>query len=153
VEIATSPAVLQDERIGVYGRLLEAQRRLHRIFEQSLRKETGLSIIWFDALLRLGRSDDHQMPINVLGEQLVLSSGGATRLVDRLEENGLVERIACPSDRRVLWARLTDKGLDTVTAATHVHIRDLEEHFSSHMSVEEIATLTTILDRFRNLAA
>ncbi len=140
---------IEDERIGGYGRLLEVQRRLHRIFDRSLRDHFGISSVWYEALLRLGRSPQRQMSISELGEQVVLTSGGATRLVDRLEEMGYIERVACPSDRRVQWVRLTDLGLEVLVAATEVHLRDLDEHFSAHLTTDEMATLADLLDRIR----
>ena len=145
----TSEDILGDNRIAAYGRLVEAQRRLHRLFDRSLRDATGLSVVWFEALLRLARSPEQQLPINELGEQLVLTSGGATRLVDRLEENGYVARTACPEDRRVQWVRLTERGLAIAIDATRHHLGDLEEHFAAHMTSDEMATLSSLLDRLR----
>lgn len=141
--------VIEDERIGAYGRLLEVQRRLHRVFDRSLRDHLGITSVWYEALLRLGRSPQRQMSISQLGEQVVLTSGGATRLVDRLEEQGYIERVACPSDRRVQWVRLTDSGLEVLLAATEVHLRDLDEHFSGRLTADEMDTLADLLDRLR----
>lgn len=141
--------IVQDERISSYGRLVETQRRLHRIFDRSLREEVGISIVWYEAMLRIARSADHRMPINELGEALELSSGGATRLVDRLEESGYVERLPCPTDRRVSWVRLTDRGEGVLAEATEVHLGDLEEHFSSRLSDKEGETLDDLLRRLR----
>ena len=140
---------IEDERISAYGRLLEVQRRLHRVTDRSLRNHFGISSVWYEALLRLGRSPQRQMSISELGEQVGLTSGGATRLVDRLEEAGYIERVACPSDRRVQWLRLTDLGLEVLVAATEVHLRDLDEHFSGLLSTDEMATLAGLLDRLR----
>ncbi len=147
--MTSPPDLLADERITSYGRLVEAHRRLNRIFDRALRERSGLSVVWFEALLRLGRSPDHQMAITELGEQMVLTSGGATRLVDRLEENGYIERISCPTDRRVHWARLTTEGLAVLTDALESHLDDLEEHFSSQLAKTERRTLDKALDRLR----
>ncbi len=148
--MTSPPDLLADERITSYGRLVEAHRRLNRIFDRALRERSGLSVVWFEALLRLGRSPDHQMAITELGEQMVLTSGGATRLVDRLEENGYIERISCPTDRRVHWARLTTEGLAVLTDALESHLDDLEEHFSSQLAKTEQRTLDKALDRLRS---
>ncbi len=141
---------LADDRITAYGRLVEAHRRLSRIFDRRLRAETGLSDTWFEALLRLGRSPDRQLAITELGDQMVLTSGGATRLVDRLVDAGYVTREACPTDRRVQWARLTDAGLAKVTAAIEIHLADLDEHFTSQLTTAELDQLGAVLDRLRD---
>ena len=141
--------VLADERITKFGLMVEANRKLMRTFERSLRKQHGLSMVDFEAMLRLGRSPDRQMSMSELAEQMVLTSGGITRLVDRLAGDDLVERVLCPSDRRVHWARLTDQGVATVSVALTTHLQDLDAHYFGTMSDSEQATMTAILDRLR----
>lgn len=145
--------LISDPRISSYGRLVAAQRRLHRVFDRSLRNQAGISIVWYEALLRVARAADEQMPINELGDALELTSGGATRLVDRLEEKGYIERVRCPTDRRILWARLTDLGLEVLAAATRVHLDDLDENFVSRFTAEEMDTLEGLLRRMRGTHA
>ncbi len=134
-----------DERIRDYGRLVETQRRLHRLFGRSIRDQGGLSMVWYEALIRLARSPEGHLSINELGHAMDLTSGGATRLVDRLEEEGLVARAACPTDRRVQWIGLTATGRATLNAATSIHLDDIEEHFSSRLTPTEADTLRRLL--------
>lgn len=141
--------IVDDDRITAYGTLVETQRSLHRIFDRSLRDRLGISIVWYEALLRLGRTPDHRLPINELGDALNLTSGGATRLVDRLEESGYVVRVGCPTDRRVSWAKLTESGSTVVAEATEVHLADLDEHFTSHLDGDEMRVLGELLTRIR----
>ena len=142
-------AIVDDERITAYGTVVETQRSLHRIFDRSLRDRLGISIVWYEALLRLGRTPEHRLPINELGEAMNLTSGGATRLVDRLEESGYVARVGCPTDRRVWWAELTDAGMAVVSEATEVHLADLDEHFTSRLDESEMSTLAELLKKIR----
>ena len=79
----------------------------------------------------------------------MLTSGGVTRLVDRLASAGQVERLQCASDRRVQWAKLTPHGRDVIEAATATHLSDLEAHFVAEMSSEEMATVSRVFDRLR----
>lgn len=144
----TSP--IDDDRITAYGLLVEASRRLQRTFDRTLRDAHGMSSVTFEALLRLGRSPERQMSMSELGDQMVLTSGGITRLVDRLEGEGYVERLRCGTDRRVQWAHLTDAGLEVVENAALSHLEDLETHFVAPMSADEIAMLNCVLDRFRS---
>ncbi len=142
--------IVGDDRITAFGLLVEAHRRLERTFEKSLREHHGMSIVTFEALLRLARSDDHHMSMSELADQMVLTSGGVTRLVDRLTEAGYVARFQCPSDRRVQWAQLTEEGVRLLTAALRTHLDDLDEHFSSHISDSELPVVTGVLDRLRS---
>lgn len=141
--------LIDDPRISAYGRLVEAQRLLHRAFDRSLREQVGISVVWYEALLRIAKSDGRHMPINELGEAMVLTSGGATRLVDRLEESGYVERVACPTDRRVSWAAITERGLAVLADATEVHLGDLDELFVSKLASDEMANLGAVLRKVR----
>jgi DNA-binding MarR family transcriptional regulator len=143
-------SIVDDDRITAFGLLVEAHRRLERTFEKSLREHHGMSSITFEALLRLSRSDDHRKSMSELAGQMVLTSGGVTRLVDRLTEAGYVARLQCPSDRRVQWAQLTKEGLRVLTAALRTHLDDLDEHFSSHITDAELPVVTSVLDRLRN---
>ena len=115
-------SALNDQLIASYGMLVEANRRLQRTFERSLRDRHNLSLVAFEALLRLGRSEDHQMSMSQLADQMVLTSGGVTRLIDRLERAGYVHRKPCVSDRRVQWAQLTDAGVAAIESAAATHV-------------------------------
>jgi DNA-binding MarR family transcriptional regulator len=146
---AKSIDVLSDERVTQFGLMVEASRRLLRTFEHSLREKHGLAMVEFEAMVRLGRSSERQMSMSELADQMVLTSGGVTRLVDRLATDDLVERAFCPNDRRVHWARLTDTGVETVSAALSTHLKDLDDHYFGAMSEEERSTLSAVLDRLR----
>ena len=147
---STEAQILDDERITAFGLLIEANRRLARTMESSLRSNHALTLVDFEALLRLGRSDERRMSMSELASQMVLTSGGVTRLIDRLVHEGFVERVSCPSDRRVQWARLTKAGERAIAAALETHLADLDEHFFSAMSPQELRTLVAVLDRLRS---
>ena len=148
-----SKSALEDARITEFGLLVEATRRLMRIIETSLRDSHSLTGVEFEAMIRMGRSPDRQMSMSDLANQMVLTSGGITRLVDRLAADGYVDRVSCPSDRRVQWAHLTDAGVETVSQALQTHLADLNEHFFSAMSPEERSVVIPVLDRLRTACA
>ena len=79
----------------------------------------------------------------------MLTSGGATRLVDGLEKRGLVERLSSSTDRRVSLVQLTDHGIEMVDQATRIHLDDLDEHFSSRFGPDELTVFNDLLDRVR----
>ena len=150
MSLSTRSGVLDDDRITEYGLMVEANRRVARVIEASLRASHGLTLVDFEAMVRLGRSPDNQMSMSVLAGQMVLTSGGVTRLVDRLAAQGHVERVSCPSDRRVQWARLTEHGLQTVSTAMTTHLQDLDECYFSVMSDADRSILAGVLDRLRS---
>jgi DNA-binding MarR family transcriptional regulator len=138
-----------DARITAFGMLHEAHRRLDRAFDRSLQEQCGISGAFLEVLLRTGRSSEGRLTMTDLAGQLGLTSGGVTRLVDRVVTAGLVERAACPSDRRVQWVRLTPEGKARLDAALTIHLDDLQRELLDRLDPTELATLTAILDKLR----
>ena len=91
-----------DRLITTFGRLVEAHAALTRRTGRSLEGECGVPQAWFEVLLRISRADGGQVSMGVLAQQVALTSGGVTRLLDRMIDAGLVQRVPCPTDRRVL---------------------------------------------------
>lgn len=141
-------AACGDPAIHTFGVVLEAMARLGRLFDRSMREATGLSTTLFEGLLRLERSGG-EMSMGTLTDQVALTSGGATRLVDKLVANGYVARRQCTEDRRVQYVAITPAGRDVLGRSIDVHLRDLDQHFTGHMTESERQTLVTVFERFR----
>jgi DNA-binding MarR family transcriptional regulator len=138
-----------DERIRVFGLLHEAHRRLDRAFNCSLEQSVGISGPFFEVLLRVGRSPGGRLNMSELAGQLGLTSGGTTRLVDRVVAGGLVERESCPNDRRVQWVVLSAAGERKLDDALEVHLQDLQHELLDRLDPAEIAVLERALDKLR----
>lgn len=104
--------------------------------------ECDLPLAWYEVLLYLHEADDDRLRMHELADSLLLSRSAVTRLVDRVENAGLVRRSACPSDRRGTFVELTPEGRSRFAAAAPVHLRGVDAHFTSLLSTEEAATLT-----------
>lgn len=139
-----------DPAIGTFGRLVEAVRRLDQIFAATLERELDLAMSHFEVLLRLGRSPGGQLRMSTLARQLGVTSGGATRLVDRVSADGLVERQACTSDRRVQHVRLTGSGRQLLADALRLHRADLARELTGRLDDDQRTTLDAILDELRS---
>lgn len=150
--VSAPPTLVLDDRITAFGLLVEVHARLERAFGRVLEAECGISHGWFEALLRIARSPDHQLSMRQLSEQVVLTSGGITRLVDRLEGAGYVQRQAHPTDRRIQQVSLTRAGWRKLEQACAVHLRGLEEHFTGRLTVCELRGLTAALEKLRDPA-
>jgi len=140
---------LDDERITAFGLFDEAHRRLEQTFSASLVARGCVSGPFFEVLARLGRTPRGRLRMSELAEALGVTSGGATRLVDRMEAASLVTRAICEDDRRVHWVRLTAEGRTQLDAALRVHLRDLEEEFATRLTVDELDALVRTLDKLR----
>jgi MarR family transcriptional regulator, 2-MHQ and catechol-resistance regulon repressor len=141
---------VDDPAISTYGRLVEVVRRLDATFERTIREVGGLPTPRFELLLRLARSPGEELTMSELGVQLGVTSGGATRLVDRVAADGLVERRLCSSDRRVHHVRLTEAGRERLAAVLPAHREDLARELTSRLDAETTAQLEAILDLLRD---
>lgn len=141
---------LDDDRLTLAGLLIESSVGLRAQLGRRLEDECGLSLQWFDLLIRLARSPHHRLRMAELAAQTVLTPSGLTRAVDRLEEVGLIQRTACPSDRRGAFAVLTDEGLRRVRSAVPIHLVHLEEHLTGVLSESERAQLKELLRKIRD---
>jgi DNA-binding MarR family transcriptional regulator len=141
-----------DALITTFGRLVEVQARLERRLGGDLEARFALPHVWFEVLIRLSRSDDGQLTMSALAEQVTLTTGGVTRLVDRMEAAGLVERRPCRTDRRVAYAAITDAGRAKLAEASEAHAANLRTVFDG-FSAKELTTLDAMLDRMRAVPA
>lgn len=143
-------AAVDDPLITSFGRLVEVYGRLERQLGRSLEGACDLPHVWFEVLLRLARSPEGQLAMGRLADQIVLTSGGVTRLIDRMEAAGLVERRSCATDRRVQYATITEKGTEKLEEAAEVHRHNLRELFAQRLTDRELATLDRLLDKLRD---
>lgn len=143
------PCGVDDPRIRTFGLLLEAHARLTRVLDAELRASDGIALQTLEVLLRLSRSPDARMTMSELAAGLSLTTGGVTRLADRLERDGLVERSACPTDRRVVHLHLTTEGRDVLAVALDHHLQSLEHHVASRIDDADRPALERALDTLR----
>ena len=85
-------------------------------------------------------------PLQQIGDQILITSGSVTYVIDKLEKRGLIERIACPSDRRVTYASLTDDGKALMDVVYPQHIEIFKEIYGP-LSDEETEQLISLLKR------
>ena len=127
--------------------LIRAHAGLTRQLNAQLTVDHGLTLSDFEVLVRLSRADDRRMRRVDLADQVLLSASGVTRLLDGLERQGLVERASCASDRRVVYAVLTDEGLDRLRNAATSHFAQIDALLGARLDADELESLTGLLDR------
>jgi DNA-binding MarR family transcriptional regulator len=146
--VTSTPAV-QDERITLMGLLVEVHARLARILGSELEARCGLPLSWYDVMIRLGRSPDGFLTMTRLAAEVSLTSGGITRLVDRMVDAGYLERRSCPTDRRSVFVALTPAGERMLAEATAEHLSGLDRHLVGVLDPDERAALEAILRKLR----
>lgn len=140
----------EDERIRTFGLLLEAHTHLTRVLDAELRRSDAISLQTLEVLLRVSRAPDGVVTMTALADQVALSPGGVTRLADRLSDEGLIERRACPEDRRRVHLALTPKGARVLDEALGHHLAALDEHVTGRLEPGERTVVERVLDRWRD---
>lgn len=129
--------------LAFYGLLQVEARTIDRI-GPVLEARTGLPMGWYEVIACLSGAPEEGCRMNELADELLVSRGGATRLVARMEQAGLVERITPPEDRRATYARLTDAGREAEAKASPVLLELVEEQFGRYLDDDDLAALARI---------
>jgi MarR family transcriptional regulator, 2-MHQ and catechol-resistance regulon repressor len=141
---------LDDPQIELVGLLIEAHAEVMHGLERDLTATTELPVIWLSVLIRLARSPDSRLRMTELARDMVISTSGLTRLIDRIEAAGLVERQPCPQDRRGLHAVLTPLGRERLAELIPKHVGDIQRRVSDHLSDKDRDELMRLLRKVRN---
>lgn len=144
--------LFDDERITAFGLFAEAFAGLSARFAAQF-ADHGLSTVEFEVLIRLARSADHQLRMTDLAAQTSLSTSGATRVVDRMERDGLVRRRACATDRRSSYTVVTAAGLTRLNETLPGHLELIEKWFTGQLSPVRLAAVLEGLRAVRDAVA
>jgi DNA-binding MarR family transcriptional regulator len=132
--------------------VLRARTTLTDRLETALRADELPPLGWYDVLCALDAAGGQGMRPRDLGFEIGLTPSGVTRLLDRMTDAGLIERKACPTDRRGFGVSLTEAGRKTHAMMQPVYLREVEAAFSSLVSTEEARELSEVLDRVSHSA-
>ena len=128
---------LDDPRFTAFGLFAEAYTGLTARFAAQL-EEHRLSAVEFEVLLRLARSPGRRLRMTDLAGQTSLSTSGVTRVVDRMERDGLVRREACPQDRRSSYAVITAAGKQRLDEVLPGHLALIQQWFIGLLTPEQL---------------
>lgn len=135
----------QTEDLNAWLNLIQAHEAISAGLEEALERATGLSLAEHEVLVRLTDDPEGRLRMLDLSGLVLLSKSGMTRLIDRMADAGLVERQACPTDRRVVYAAITPKGRRLLGETTPVFLSGVQDHFSKHLSEADVKALRRIL--------
>jgi DNA-binding MarR family transcriptional regulator len=136
------------EQLAAWRTFLTCAFALIDILDAELRAESDLTLRWYDVLVQLEEAE-RPLPMNELASRILSSKSGLTRVVDRMEEAGLVRRERPSRDRRVIEVVLTEQGSAALKSARVVHRRGIYEHFAQQLDERSVAALGRELDKVR----
>ncbi|WP_306371171.1 MarR family winged helix-turn-helix transcriptional regulator [Nocardiopsis sp. CC223A] len=142
-----------DDLITAWGLLHEAMNGVHpRLLRGITPDGKDMAGPWFEVLIRLQRTPGHRLPMSRLAREVSLSTGGFTKLADRLEREGYLKRENCSSDRRVVYATLTPQGVEFINQVRVKHVERLREHVLGPLGEEGVRTLSAVARTLRDSA-
>ncbi len=136
--------VFSDEETAVWRGLLYVHMRVLRELDQELTRRHGLPVREFDVLMTLFRAPDWRLRMSELAERVLLSPSGLTRMIERLEREGWVQRRIDPGDARSYHATLTERGAQRLAEARVTHNAIIRAQFIDRLSADELHDLATI---------
>ena len=134
------------DRVGPWSSLLRVHAAVVPKLARALAAE-GLPISWYDLLLVLNAAPGRRLRMSELGDQAVLSRERVSRVATELEGAGLIERQPNPDDKRSSYAVITAAGRRRLRAAAPTYLQAIEDHYTRHLSDDEILTIENALAR------
>ena len=144
---ATSTDLLGPVQLRAWRGLLRVHSALVKALDAELEAAHGLALTSYEVLLFLADAPEGKMRMHDLASSVLLSRSGLTRLVDRLERDGLIERATCQSDARGAYAVITPAGRKLLDAARATHRAGVRAHFLGHLSDEDLEALGEAWDK------
>jgi len=141
------PVTLDADELAAWRGLLRVHSELTRALDAELTAAHGLPLSSYEVLLFLAGAPSGRMRMSELANSVLLSRSGLTRLVDRLERDGLLERVQCKEDARGYFAEITPKGRAAFRDARRTHLEGVRQRFLSRFSRDELRTFAALWQR------
>jgi DNA-binding MarR family transcriptional regulator len=138
---------LDRDELAAWRGLLRVHAELTRALDSELAGAHELPLSSYEVLLFLADAPGGRLRMAELADGVLLSRSGLTRLVDRLEQAGLLERERCDDDARGLYAAITPKGRALFDAARETHLAGVRERFLTHLTRDELRQLAQLWER------
>jgi DNA-binding MarR family transcriptional regulator len=136
-----------DAAVKAWIGLMRAREAVLGAIERDLKAADCLALAWYDVLLELVRAPHGRLRPLEIEKETLLAQYNLSRLLDRLEREGLVAREPCDDDGRGQWAVITDKGRAAQARTWKVYARSIQRHVGEKLDDKAAATLADLLGR------
>jgi len=144
---ATPTQLLSPQELAAWRGLLRVHAGLTKALDAELLREHELPLSSYEVLLFLADSPHGRLRMSELADGVLLSRSGLTRLVDRMERDGLLRRQRCEEDQRGYFAEITDKGRELFARARKTHLDGVRERFLDRLSDGDQRTLAVLWEK------
>lgn len=142
--------LLHDPRVTLWGLLLEVHAELRQRLEPDIKNAAGVPATWFEVMLRVARTPGGVVRMTHLAEMVSFTSGGFSKLAERMEAAGVICREPDPRDGRAALVRLTSEGEAALERGLQAHLPSLQRHLNAHLTERQSVELTRALRRLRD---
>ena len=136
-----------DAAVKAWTRLVRARETVLGAIERDLKAADCLALAWYDVLLELVRAPQGRLRPFEIEKETLLAQYNLSRLLDRLEREGLVTRAPCDDDGRGQWAVITDKGRAAQARTWKVYARSIQRHVGERLDDKAAVALADLLGR------
>ena len=143
----TSAPRFNELELDAWRGFLRTHSTLVRELDEELTERHGLPLSSYDVLVQLDEAPDGRLRMSHLADAVLLSRSGLSRLVTRLADQGLLERVECENDARGQFAAITDRGRERLDEARVTHRAGVRERFFDHMGERDLRNLAKAWDR------
>lgn len=133
-----------DPALKLWPLMLKAHALLMDKIQSDLRAMDWPSLEWYDLLWTLEQADGQRLRMNELADRVLLTRSNLTRLVDKLEEAGYIERHLCSEDRRGFYALLTKQGQEIRKRMWPDYAKSIQQHMAEAINVREAEGLAKV---------
>ncbi len=131
------------ERLAVWRAFLEAHATITARLAVELEAERELPLSWYEVLFQLSEAGG-KLRMQDLAARVIIHKSSLTRLVDRLQDAGFVDREPCPADGRGQFAVLSREGRDALRRAAPTHLRGVQREFARHLTDSDVVALQRV---------
>jgi DNA-binding MarR family transcriptional regulator len=139
--------LLSRDELAAWRGMLRVHARMTKTLDAELMREHRLPLSSYEVLLYLADSPGGRLRMSELADSVLLSRSGLTRLVDRLERDGLLRRQRCEEDQRGWFAEITGEGRELFERARVTHLDGVRERFLSHLTRDEQRALGALWEK------
>jgi DNA-binding MarR family transcriptional regulator len=146
----TTPAgarLLERDELAAWRGMLRVHASLTKALDAELLREHDLPLSSYEVLLFVSEAPEGRLRMSDLADGVLLSRSGLTRLVDRMERDGLLERRRCDEDQRGSYAVITESGRELFDRARRTHLDGVRQRFLERLSPEEQRALGALWER------
>jgi DNA-binding MarR family transcriptional regulator len=136
-----------DPAVKAWTRLVRAHARVFSGIEADLKAAGCPPLAWYDVLLELSRAEKGRLRPFEIEKETLLAQYNLSRLLDRLEKEGLIARAPHEDDARGQWVVITEKGRAAQARTWKVYARAIQEHVGERLDDKAAAQLADLLAR------